>query len=65
MWNCLYCHHPLPDDEQCPMPACVEARAAARRRMGVEERRPPEGKRHPITSVESQTYIDTGEWPDA
>jgi hypothetical protein len=26
---------------------------------------PPPGKRHPVTSAESQTYIDTGEWPDA
>lgn len=26
---------------------------------------PPAGKRHPITSAESQAYIDTGEWPDA
>lgn len=25
---------------------------------------PPEGKRHPITSAESQHYIDSGEWPD-
>lgn len=25
----------------------------------------PEGKRWPITSIESQTYIDTGELPDA
>lgn len=26
---------------------------------------PPIGKRHPVTSAERQTYIDTGKWPDA
>lgn len=27
-------------------------------------KRPPRGKRWPITSAESQYYIDTGEFPD-
>lgn len=27
--------------------------------------RPPKGKRWPVTSVESQTYIETGELPNA
>lgn len=28
-------------------------------------RPPPAGKRYPVTSIESQVYIDTGEWPEA
>lgn len=32
---------------------------------GCEAPRPPAGKRYPVTSSESQVYIDTGEWPDA
>jgi hypothetical protein len=39
-WVCLYCGHPLAPAAQCPMPRCVEARAAARRRMGLEPPRP-------------------------
>lgn len=36
-WSCLYCGHPLGPNEHCPLPECVEARAAARRRMGVDD----------------------------
>ena len=35
-WRCLYCDHPVEPGVDCPMPDCVEKRAAARRRMGME-----------------------------
>lgn len=34
-WRCLYCHTELPEGKPCPMPACVDARIAARKRMGL------------------------------
>lgn len=35
-WHCLYCGGPLGEGEHCHQPVCIEALAAARRRMGLE-----------------------------
>lgn len=40
VWRCLYCHHEIPegpDGPDCPMPDCVDAYIAARKRMGFGE----------------------------
>lgn len=36
-WYCLYCRAELKDGKKCPLPACVDARRASRKRMGIPE----------------------------
>jgi hypothetical protein len=53
---CGECEVVCPDGTPYCSSRCREKAGAAAR--------PPLGKRYPITSAESQHYIDSGEWPD-
>jgi hypothetical protein len=37
VWRCMTCGHPMEDGEHCYLPACVENRVRAERRMGARE----------------------------